>query len=135
MPILSRSVVYSYIDLYAEVMAEDHHALRISAKLWKAFAGIVGDIGRGTDLKRYLDWRSEHPDHWLGPDPAGPHDFLATFRVERVRWDLYSDAVPAGRISSDLRSYVQWRVHHPSQPLPGRRLPPIARRTRRPAYA
>jgi len=112
-------------------MADDHHSLRLPHWLWSQYAGVVGNIGRSPDLKRFMAWRVEDPDTVLGEDVAPPHDFLATLRVEAVRWDLFGETVGEGDVSAELRRYIWWRIQHPDAPLPGRRMPPMPRRTRR----
>lgn len=113
------------------LMTDLHHSLRIPRRLWEQYADVVGSIGRTSDLKRFMEWRMDDPETVLGEDVAPPHDFLATFRIEPVRWDLFAGNVAEGDVSAELRRYIHWRVRHPDAPLPGRRLPPIRRHTRR----
>lgn len=115
------------------LMADDHHSLRVPSRLWNRYATVVGNIGRGPDLKRFMAWRLDDTQTVLGPDVDPPHDFTATFRIEPVRWQLFTDTIGEGEVSAELRRYIWWRVQHPSEPLPGRRLPPMVRHTRRPA--
>jgi hypothetical protein len=114
-------------------MADDHHSLRIPSWLWRRYAAVVGNVGRGPDLKIFMDWRIDNPDTRLGPDVAPPHDFLATFRVELERWELFTDTVADLDASAELRRYIWWRSQNPEEPLPGRRVPPLQRWKRRPA--
>lgn len=114
-------------------MAEDHHSLRAPRWLWQQYAGVVGDIGRTPDLKLFMDWRIDNPQVVLGPDVDQPYDVLTTIRVEPERWELFVDTVAGGDCSSELRRYMRWRVQHPTEPLPGRRMPPMRRQSRRPA--
>jgi hypothetical protein len=126
-------MVAGHDDLYDVAMADDHHPLRLPHWLWKQYASVVGDIGRTSDLKRFMDWRLDDTDTVLGPDVAAPHDFLTTFRVEPMLWELFAGTVGDGNASGELRRYIWWRIQHPNEPLPGRRLPPMPRRSRRPA--
>lgn len=112
-------------------MADDHRSLRLPSWLWKQYAAVVGNIGRTPDLKQFMAWRIEDTETVLGVDVAPPHDFTATFRIEQVRWELLAGTVGEGEISGELRRYIWWRVQNPDAPLPGRRLPPMPRRTRR----
>lgn len=111
----------------------NHRSLRLPQWLWERYGEVVGDVGRTSDLKVFQDWRIDHSDVHLGDDVAGPYDFLATLRIESARWDLYCDTVGDGAATSDMRRYIWWRVQHPSDPLPGRRLGPLRRQSRRPA--
>lgn len=119
------------VDLYDGAMAEDHCSLRIPTWLWLRHEAVVGN--HTADLKLYLDWRIHHPEVELGPDVEPPHNFTATFRIEPVRWQLFLSTVPEGEGSADLRRYIWWRVLNPTEPLPGSRLPPLLRASRRPA--
>lgn len=112
-------------------MADEHHSLRLPYWLWSRYEAVVGNIGRTPDLKRFMDWRIEEPDVQLGEDVELPYQFTATFRIESTRWDLFAETVGEGDVSADLRRYIWWRVQNPKAPLPGRRLPPMPRRTRR----
>jgi hypothetical protein len=93
---------------------------------------VVGDRGRTTDLKSFIDWAIDHPGVLLGDDLAGPHDFMPTLRVEPARWELFLDAIGDVDYSSALRCYINWRIQNPDAPLPGRRVPPFKRSSRRP---
>ncbi len=114
-------------------MAEDHRSLRLPHWIWDLYADVVGDIGRAADLRHYMDWRIDNPGVGLGDDVQPPHEFLTTLRVETIRWELFAEAVGESNASADLRRYIWWRLQHPAAPLPGRRLPPLRRSTRRPA--
>lgn len=120
-------------DLYDGGMADNHRPLRLPAWRWEQYAEIVGDIGRTPDLKIFMDWQIDNPDLILGPDMVKPHDFLATIRIETVRWQTFMDTVGDGNCAGRLRRYILWRILHPEQPLPGRRLGPLRRSQRRPA--
>lgn len=121
-------------DLYDVAMAENpHRSLWLPQWLWTKYATVVGDRGRTADLKTFMDWRIDHTDLVLGPDVAAPYDFLATVRIESDRWDLYMATVGAGEGSAEMRRYIRWRIQHMSDPLPGRRLGPLRRNSRRPA--
>jgi hypothetical protein len=111
-------------------MAENHRPLRVPLWLWHQYAGPVGDLGRTPDLKLFMDWQIDNPLLEIGPDVAGPHDFLAKIRVEQERWDLFLDTVPEDDGSARLRAYMWWRVRNPLAPLPGRRTPPMRRQSR-----
>jgi hypothetical protein len=120
-------------DLYDVAMADNpHRSLWLPPWLWTQYASVVGDRGRTADLKMFMDWRIDHTEPVLGPDVAPPCDFLATLRVESERWELYMDTVGEGEASAEMRRYIWWRIQHPSDPLPGRRLGPM-RRDGRPA--
>lgn len=114
-------------------MADNHRPLRAPLTLWRQYADVVGDIGRTSDLKLFMDWQVDNPDAEIGPDVDGPHDFLATLRVEAERWEMFLDTVPYDDGSARLRGYMWWRIQHPDEPLPGRRVPPMRRQSRRPA--
>jgi hypothetical protein len=116
------------------VMADDHRSLRAPRWLWlERYPEVVGDVGRTADLKLFMDWQIDNPHARLGDDVPAPYDFLATFRVEAQRWDLFLDCVPEADASARLRGYMWWRVQHPAEPLPGRRVPPMRRDGHRPA--
>lgn len=123
-------MVAGQADLYAEAMADDHHSLRVPRWLWSRYAEVVGNIGRAPDLKRFMAWRLDDSATELGPDVEPPHDFTATFRVPDELWNLFAGDMAEGEISAELRRYIWWRVQHPKEPLPGRRLPPLRRSTR-----
>lgn len=106
-------------------MAEDHRSLRVPYWLWTQHEQTVGN--HTADLRLFIDWRIHHPGVALGPDVEPPHDFLATFRVEQVLWEMFLDSVPDEEGSADLRRYIWFRVRHPDAPLPGRRVPPTRR--------
>jgi hypothetical protein len=121
-------------DLYDDLMADSNRStLWLPRTLWERYATVVGDAGRTADLKIFMDWQIDHTDTALGPDVAAPYDFLATLRMESERWEMFMDTVGAGECSARLRSYIQWRIEHPDDPLPGRRLGPLRRQARRPA--
>lgn len=101
----------------------DHHALRLPAAPWARFGEIVGN--RTADLKAYMDWCVANPDLWLAEDLSGPHRFIATFRIEPARWELFNASLGDCDYSSRLRSYIGWRIEHPNEPLPGRRITPV----------
>jgi hypothetical protein len=118
------------------LMANDNHrALRLPGWLWDKYADVVGDLGRTSDLKIYMDWRSENPYAVLGPDVAAPYEFSTTLRIESERWELFMDTVGEGNCTADMRRYVWWRVQHPTTRLPGRRLGPLRREKRQPVPA
>lgn len=114
-------------------MSDKPHSLRVPRWLWAKHAAVVGDIGRTADLKLFMDWKAENPDRVLGPDVSGPHDLLTTILVEQPRWDLFFETVGDGDCSIELRRYIAWRVEHPTEPLPGRRTPPLRRQSCRAA--
>lgn len=114
-------------------MADNHRPLRLPKWLWQQYARVVGDVGRTPDLKIFMDWCMDNTTVDLGPDVAAPYDFLATLRVEPERWEAFLDAVGDRGASRRLRTYIWWRVQHPHDPLPGRRLGPLRRSSRRPA--
>lgn len=100
-------------------MAEIHRPLRAPFWLWEQYGGIAGGPGRSPDLRVFMDWQVEHPELVLGPDVPGPHDFLATLRVDSEHWKLFMATVGERNCSSRMRSYIWWRVQHPAEPLPG----------------
>jgi hypothetical protein len=108
-------------DLYDDAMADDnHHSLRVPARLWKqGYAALVGNNGRSTDLKMFIDWQARNPDAHLGEDIGEPYDFLATIRVEDELWEAFATAVGEKNCSSRLRAYIWWRVQNPDAALPG----------------
>lgn len=114
-------------------MAENHRPLRVPLWLWQRYAEVVGDVGRTADLKTFLAWRIDNPPVELGDDVAAPYDFLAKFRVDLDLWELFLRTVADDEGSSEMRRYIWWRVQHPDAPLPGRRVPPLQRWSRRPA--
>lgn len=114
-------------------MADNHRPIRTPYWLWQQYASVVGDVGRTADLKRFQDWQIDNPGDTIGPDVDGPHDFLTTLRIETERWELFLDTVPDGDGSARMRAYMWWRVQHPTDPLPGRRVPPLRRQSRPPA--
>lgn len=121
-------------DRYDVAMADNpHRSLWLPLRLWTQYAEVVGNGGRTADLKIFMDWRIDHPDLVLGPDVAAPYDFLTTLRVESRRWELYLKTVGEREGSAEMRRYISWRIQHPSDPLPGRRLGPLRREVRRPA--
>jgi hypothetical protein len=111
-------------------MAENHRPLRVPHWLWQQYAGVVGDVGRTSDLKKFVAWQIDNPDLEIGPDIEGPHDFLAKIRTELELWDLFLETVPEDDGAARLRAYIWWRVQNPSAPLPGRRMPPMRRQSR-----
>jgi hypothetical protein len=115
-------------------MAENQHrSLWLPQWLWTQYATVVGNLGRTADLKVFMDWRIDHTDLTLGPDVAAPYDHLATLRIEAGRWELYMDTVGHRECSAEMRRYIWWRIQHPSDPLPGRRLGPLRRHREQPA--
>lgn len=112
-------------------MADNHRPLRLPFWLWLDYADVIGDVGRTADLKVFMDWRIDN-DLPFGPDVDPPYDFLTTLRIESARWQLFMETVGEGECSSEMRRYIWWRVQHPAQPLPGRRLGPLRKQSRRP---
>jgi hypothetical protein len=113
-------------------MADNHHPLRLPSWLWRQYAKVVGNVGRTPDLKVFMDWRIDNTDVELALDVTTPYDFLATLRIEPARWQLFAETVEDRSCSSELRRYIWWRVQHPDEPLPGRRLGPLRRESQRP---
>jgi len=108
----------------------NHRSLRLPSWLWQQYGKVVGDIGRASDLKVFMDWRIDHTDAVLGDDVAAPHDFLTTLRVEEPRWEMFMATVGDSECSAEMRRYIWWRIQHPQDPLPGRRLGPLRRQSR-----
>lgn len=120
-----------YMPIYTmRTMSDEHHALRLPRTLWARYGAVVGDLGRTADLKVYMDWLADNPHVILADDVPGPHDFLATFRVETARWELFTAAIGDSDYAPWVRRYINWRVQNPAQPLPGRRLGPLRRNRR-----
>lgn len=105
-------------------MADTHRALRLPADLWERYALVAGKYGRAADLKIYRDWRIAHPDHVLGDDAMGPHDFLRNLRVDLEQWNRFMKVVGERACSSDHRRYIRWRVANPHRPLPSQQQAP-----------
>jgi hypothetical protein len=55
----------------------DVRRVRIDRDLWEAYAEVVGDGGRSTDIKAYVEWRVDNPTTPLPGRRRGP--------VKRVR--------------------------------------------------
>jgi len=89
--------------------------------MWRRYALIVGNAGRSADLRRYLEWRIDHPDQALTADPGAAGASVQKFRVHPDLWKPYAHVFIGDerKISADLRSYVAWRLDHPDLPLPG----------------
>lgn len=51
--------------------------------------------------------------------------------VDNDLWNAYGEVVGDGGRSDDLRAYMEWRVEHPTEPLPGRFRGPVKRVRRR----
>ncbi len=118
-------------------MTEDssHHTLRLPKWLWEQYGKIVGNLGRTPDLKIYMDWQLDNPNAELGDDVAGPCDFSTTLRIEPERWAAFMSTVGKGDCTEEMRRYIWWRVQHPRDPLPGRKLGPLRRERRLPVPA
>lgn len=65
-------------------------------------------------------WRSAY----ALPVTADSRD-IRRLRVPDELWDAYSEIVGNAGRSADLKAYMEWRVDHPSTPLPGRRRGPV----------
>lgn len=60
------------------------------------------------------------PQTWVQPYPGG----VATRRLKRLEidddlWERYAGVVGNSGRAADLREYIDWRVAHPDEPLPG----------------
>jgi hypothetical protein len=53
---------------------------------------------------------------------------IRRFRADDELWAAYTAVVGERRRSADLRAYIEWRIEHPDQPLPGRWRGPAVRR-------
>lgn len=94
--------------------------IRVSDDLWRRYAAVVGNAGRSADLKSYMEWRVDTP-HWTVGSPfTEPGAPVRKVRVDDALRKDFKAAVPAGDCSSDLRTYIAWRVANPATPLPGR---------------
>lgn len=99
---------------------DDKRGARVPIRLWDAFAEVVGYRRRSADLRRYMEWRIEHPRQALAEDPGADAGPVRKMRVEDALWVPYAAAVGGQDCSADLRAYMAWRVKNPSTPLPGR---------------
>lgn len=52
---------------------------------------------------------------------------MRRIRVDPALWDAYARIVGDGGRAADLREYMEWRVEHPGDPLPGRWRGPVRR--------
>ena len=59
---------------YAGAVADssDIRRLRVEPELWAAYTEIVGDGGRSSDLKAYIEWRVDNPSTPLPGRRRGP---------------------------------------------------------------
>ncbi len=55
----------------------DIRRIRVDAELWAAYEDVVGNYGRSTDIKTYIEWRVDNPTTPLPGKRRGP--------VKRVR--------------------------------------------------
>lgn len=111
-------------------MADDLHSFRTPKWLWKAHGEVVGDVGRAPDLKEFMSWRIDNPGVPLGPDVDLPYEITPSVRVHPDLWTPFAGCVADGDCSAELRRYMNWRVAHPREPLPGRRRGPLRRQSR-----
>lgn len=51
--------------------------------------------------------------------------------VDKDLWNAYGDVVGDGGRAEDLRRYMEWRIRHPDEPLPGDWRGPIKKVRRR----
>lgn len=51
--------------------------------------------------------------------------------VDTELWRAYGEVVGDGGRSDDIRAYIEWRVEHPTEPLPGRFRGPVKKVRRR----
>lgn len=89
------------------------------------------DNGKHYNTTPYL-WRQTLPpgDPTSYPRLVAADDSeLLRIRASRVLWDAYGKVVGERGRSADLREYMEWRIDHPDDPLPGRWRGP-ANRTR-----
>lgn len=97
---------------------------RMSRALWCAYAGPVGNAGRSADLCRYLEAKIENPELSFpdtqdpGADHSVPHKIRVHPDIRKLYTHLFADN--PGAMSSDIRTYIAWRIAHPDEPLPGR---------------
>jgi hypothetical protein len=52
--------------------SSDIRRLRVPQELWEAYTEIVGDGGRSSDLKAYIEWRVDNPKTPLPGKRLGP---------------------------------------------------------------
>lgn len=75
------------------------------------------------------------PKNRVRPYPRNMADrTLRRFQVDEDLWEAYARVVGNGGRSADLRRYMEWRVAHPDEPLPGEWRGPVRKeRTSSPA--
>jgi hypothetical protein len=57
---------------------------------------------------------------------------IRRFRADDQLWAAYTEVVGEQRRSADIRAYLEWRIEHPGEPLPGKWRGPMKKvRTKR----